>query len=93
MHCCTVHDAYKAIVTWKLAGAFISGLLTAAHMICRHQVPYLMHVNERVQPFSRGCAANLRDYFAWRRERHWELPSTEELIERHISAGRVCGLC
>ena len=69
-----------------------AGLLTYPCMSCRCQVPYLMHVNVRVHPFSRGCNANLLDYFAWRRERQWELPSTQELLRRHTSSSRVCDL-
>ncbi|CAK0786859.1 hypothetical protein CVIRNUC_010073 [Coccomyxa viridis] len=66
---------------------------TARECLRRHQIPYLMHVNERVKPFSRGCIANLWEYCSWRRERHWELPSTEELLQRHsrsMTARFVC---
>lgn len=65
----------------------------AATCTSRHQVPYLMHVNERVKPFSRGCAANLWEYFSWRQEQHWELPSTEELLQRHSRTVKSYFMC
>ena len=52
-----------------------------------------MHVNRRVHPFSRGILRNVWNYVAWRPERHWELPSTEELLQRQMQAGRGGSLC
>ncbi|CAL5222262.1 g4600 [Coccomyxa viridis] len=66
---------------------------TARECFRRDQVPYLMHVNRRVHPFSRGILRNVWNYVAWRPERHWELPSTEELLQRQMQAGRGGSLC